>query len=287
MDLEQVSEKLTWINPLGGLGDSLMVSGVLKQVVELDPASKFNLVVRTKYPPILKGHPAIARIGHPPPGSNIMGTDYWSMEGFGRPDQRAYQVLAGMFGLKTPVEERLYVPWELEDDPILQEFIPWQKTNIMICPSSNSPRKQMAEERWEYLVTRLRGDGANVVQVGERSDRYIRGAYSLLGLTTPRQVVSLLRRFDAVLTSDNFLMHAAHLCGTRALVLWGPTDHRVYGYPHHVHMQSTPYERCADRCIGPGRGSVYTTECLEDSAHCMNQLDMGAVYRAACNVIDH
>ena len=33
----------TWINPIGGLGDALMISSVLKQVSELYPTRKYSL----------------------------------------------------------------------------------------------------------------------------------------------------------------------------------------------------------------------------------------------------
>ena len=56
--------EFVWIDPVGGLGDTLMISGVLKRAIEAEPARKFNLVARTKYGPILKGHPSIAHIGH-------------------------------------------------------------------------------------------------------------------------------------------------------------------------------------------------------------------------------
>jgi len=277
---------IIWINPVGGLGDTLMLSGILKQVVEADTSKKFNLIVRTKYPPILKEHPAIAHIGHPPPSANIINTDYWNSEDYGRPGQRAYQILARMFGLKTPAEELLYVPWEFEEDPTLWELVPLGMQKVLICSSSHSPRKQMGIEKWESLVDKFRKDGIKVVQVGEKSDRYIRGAYSLLGLTSPRQLISLIQHFDAVVTSDNFLMHASHLCDVPAVVLWGATDHRVYGYAEQVHLQASPNCDSANLCIGPGQGHLYGTECPEGStAHCMNQLKVKDVYEALQNIL--
>ncbi|HEY3354156.1 MAG TPA: glycosyltransferase family 9 protein [Polyangia bacterium] len=271
---------LPWVNPVGGLGDTLMLAGVLKQVVERDPARRFNLVVRTKYPPLLAGHPALVHIGHPPPGATILPTDYWHHESFGPPDARAFQILARMFGLAAPVEERLFVPFPLEEDPILAARLPWRRRNVLLCPTSDSPRKQMAFERWDALVARLRRDDAFVVQLGRAGDPYVRGAYSLIGLTTPRQAIALMRRFDLVLTADSFLMHAAHLCGVPAVVLWGPTDHRVYGYAGQVHLQAPPCRDAAD-CIAPGNTAAYGTVCPKGAAHCVDQLDPGAVYEQA------
>jgi ADP-heptose:LPS heptosyltransferase len=111
-------------------------------------------------------------------------------------------------------------------------------------------------------------------------DCYVRGAYSLLGLTTPRQIISLLRHFDVIVTVDNFIMHAAHLCGVRAVVLWGPTDHRVYGYAGQTHLQAQLQCDFPGGCIGPDQGAVYQSVCSNDSSHCMNSLRLDAIVDA-------
>ena len=176
-----------WINPIGGLGDTLMISGVLKLFAERYPAQKLNLVERTKYRHLLEGHPAIDRIGNPPEGASFISTNYWAHDDYRLRGERAYQVLARIFGLDPPVEERLYVPWEMADDARLMGVVPWERSNVLVCQSSNSPRKQMGTTNWEWLVERLKARGLGVVQAGRAGDSYVRGAYSLLGLTTPRQ----------------------------------------------------------------------------------------------------
>lgn len=261
-----------WINPIGGLGDTLMISGVLKHFADRFPSQKLNLVERTKYRPLLEGHPAIDRIGHPPPGASFISTNYWDHDDYCVRKQRAYQVLAHMFGLAVPVEEQLYVPWEPSDDLQLMQTIPWQSSNVLISQSSDSPRKEMGIENWELLVELLKKRGVGVVQAGRMGDRYVRGAYSLLGLTTPRQVISLLRHFDVVVTVDNFIMHAAHLWGVSAVVLWGPTDHRIYGYVKQTHLQACPECEFSRGCVGPGSASVYATQCPKGRRHCMDSL---------------
>lgn len=269
-----------WINPIGGLGDTLMISGVLKLVAERYPAQKLNLVERTKYRPFLEGHPAIGRIGNPPADAAFISTNYWAHDAYRLRGERAFQVLARMFGLDPPVDERLYVPWDMTEDARLMGIIPWEHANILICQSSDSPRKQMRISNWESLVERLRARGFGVVQAGRMGDLYVRGAYSLLGLTTPRQLMSLLRHFDVVVSADNFVMHAAQLCGTPAVVLWGPTDHRVYGYAGQTHLQARPQCEFPRGCIGPDAGGTYQTNCPYDSMHCMNSFQVDAIVEA-------
>ncbi len=276
----------TWIDPYGGLGDTLMLSGVLKQAYDKDPSLRFNLVDRTKYRAILEGHPAIASIGYPPQGARLLRTDYWSRDEFRVEHQRAYQVLAGIFDVQTPAEETLYVPWKMEEMTVLTDVIPWKSSNILISHSSVSPRKEMPLKLWEQVVERLGQQDILCVQATMMHDRYIRGAYSLLGLLNPRQLISILHRFDAVLTSDSLLMHAAHLCGIPAVVVWGPTDHCVYGYAEQVHLQAKPECEFPAGCLSPDNPDAYTKCCPHDDAHCMNSHSAEAICGAVLKMLN-
>lgn len=285
-DVQGGNDGRIWINPVGGLGDTLMISGVLKQVAEKYPSRKFNLVARTKYRQILEGHPAIPLIGHPPREVRFISTNYWMHEDYHRPGARAYQILARIFGLEPPVEEQLYVPWRFEEDRILIERIPWKKKNILISPGSDSPRKQMGVKNWENLVEAFKTDETEVVQAGKKKERYVRGAYSLLGLTSPRQLISILNHFDLIVTVDNFIMHAAHLCGVPAVVLWGPTDPRVYGYAEQIHLKAKGRCGNSEGCLGPGRGNLYATECPKGPEHCLDTLQLETISNAVMKCLN-
>jgi ADP-heptose:LPS heptosyltransferase len=255
-------ENVTWINPLGGLGDALMLSGVLKLVHDAQSETLYHCVRRTQCSYILRGHPAIHRFDFPPTNARIVTTDYWAVEKLGPGHQRAFQVLARMFGLTTPVEERLYIAPNDTQEEDLTALIPWGTKNVIIAPSSDSPRKMLPVKTWENVTEILKGSGVFVVQVGRAEDRLVKGAYSLLGLTTPRQLIRLVGKADMVITVDNFVMHAAHLSGVYAVVLWGPTDPDIYGYVGHMHLRGT-YEQCEgkNRCLGPGLSENYPTPC--------------------------
>jgi ADP-heptose:LPS heptosyltransferase len=144
----------------------------------------------------------------------------------------------------------------------------------------------MPVAQWEALVEGLATEGIGIVQAGKLRDRYIRGAYSLLGLTTPRTMIGMLRRFDAIVTSDSFIMHAAHLCSVPAVVLWGPTDHRVVGYDGNIHLQAEIRCGLASGCIGSLRPNVYQTECPEGLLHCMNTLSAERIRGAVISILD-
>lgn len=278
--------KLPWINPVGGLGDMLMFSGVLKQAFDKNPDKKYNLVKRTKYREMLNGHPAIETIGFPKKDDEIVHTSYWNMEELGEGKQRAYQILARSFGLETPVEESLYFPGGIKEDLFLQNFIPWKKKNILISTSSDSPRKMMQPFAWHQVVEKLLSTDALVIQAGKQKDLYIKGCYSVLGATTPTELISLLSKCDLVICADNFVMHAARLVNKPAIVLWGPTSHKVYGYPNHVHFQAdTDFCEFKSNCIGPHCSSNYGTACPLKEKHCLNKINIDELCNSVFNLI--
>lgn len=279
-----------WINPIGGAGDMLMVSGVMKTVWDLDHNQRFNVVRRTHYPQFFRNHPAIVSIGNPPSSAEIKNITYWSLEPTGPGIQRPYQILARHFGLKTPVEEELFFPLSDTDDTILVNAIPWKRKNVLIAPVSDSPRKMMKTETWEVLVKLLKKEDIFVVQTGRFSERAIPGAYSIIGLTTLSQLFKLLPRFDIVITLDNLLMHAAHMMNVPALVLWGATSHLVYGYPEQTHIQSK--KSCGlmqdDECIGykySKGGKLYTTPCPQAERHCLDSLSAEEIFVKAMDLL--
>lgn len=276
-----------WINPIGGLGDALMLSGVLKIIYENDSSKRFNLVRRTGYTNLYKGHPAIAEIGFPPKDALIIGVDYWSKEKLGPGNQRAFQILARMFGIKTPVEEKLFLPNEISSDPFIEELVGRYRRTIVVAPTSDSPRKVMSFHRWHELIDSLTRDDTLIIQVGRESDQRIRNAYSLLGLTTERQLIMLLRKAHVVVSVDNFVMHAAHLSGTPAVILWGPTRYEIYGYADQTHLQAEPRCKQYDSCLGPQFAENYSKLCPEkEKDWCLNTIPIQRIYHAISEHLD-
>jgi ADP-heptose:LPS heptosyltransferase len=278
---EKPEKEELWVNPYGGYGDILMLSGVLKLAYDKDPHQKYNLVRRTKYTSLLKGHPAIKEIGFPPKDAKFVNTNYWNVDNYESGKFRAFQLLAETFGLKTPVEEKLFLAGKLEEDPLLNKLIPWKKKNIIIAPSSDSPRKMMHPIAWHNIVERLVAEGVLVIQVGKIQDLYIKGTYSLLNLTSPRQLISLLKKCNFVISSDNFIMHAARLMEKPAIVLWGPTKSSVYGYKEHLHIEAS-LDNCKlkNECLGPRFSMNYATVCPNGPEHCMNKISLDQIFNA-------
>ena len=270
-----------WINPIGGLGDTLMLSGVLKQVIELFPEKRFRMVRRPGYLSLLNGHPAIIGVGFPRPEDTILRVDYWSEQAYLK-NQRAMQILGKMFGLDH-VEERFFVQGDDQPDPLLNT-VPWGKKSVILAPGSMSLRKEWSLAKWDQVSQWLRGQGCFVLQMGNARQPHVRGAYSISGLTSPKQVFPFLRRADLIITIDCYLMHAAHHVLLPAVVLWGPTESRMYGYPEQTHLEPPGTCEKADGCIGPGKGKNYAQPCPQGDAHCVDRITVEQTIQAVENV---
>lgn len=276
-----------WINPVGGLGDTLMVSGVLKLLHNKNPENKFNLVRRKKYSDILRGHPAIELIGFPPADAEILGTDYWAKEKLGSGKQRAFQILARMYHLETPVEEKLFYPGKFDTSDLLLDIIPWKRKNVLLAPSSESPRKEMPPRIWQQVIDRLINYDILVIHAGKQGEIHLPNTYSISGITTPCELINLLGRIDLVLCADNFVMHAAHLRNKPAIVTWGPTNHKVYGYSGHIHLQA-PLDHCEmkDKCLGPKYFENYSTPCPLNENHCLSKITADRIFNIAMEILN-
>lgn len=237
VNIEQNTTTEEWINLKANDAYSIILSGVLKQVVDKDPNKKFNLVKRGRYLSLFRNHPAIDVIGFPPKGSKILEVEYDQID---NEEVHAYQRLAKFFGLKTPVKDEIYLPEMLKEDPILHEMVPWKDRTVMICPFANSPAKELHPGAWHQLVDKLTGQGMLVIQTGKAMDLYITGTYSLRGMLDIRQMALLMTKVDAVVTVDNYALQLAHMMKTPAVTLWGATSPEVYGYSEQTPLVSDP-----------------------------------------------
>jgi len=273
-----------WINPMGGYGDMLMVSGVIKQVFEQNHFQHFNLVRRSMYRSILQNHPAIKKIGYPPPGAPIVETDYWRYPLDGN-ENRPYQILSRIFGLPTPAGEILYYPGSMDIDPLLEKTITWGQKNIVIAAGSDSPRKTMTLDRWRLLIKQLKGNGFFIIQTGRLREEYIGNSYSLLGLTSPGELIGIIKRADIVITIDSFAMHAAHLVKTPAVVLWGPTDPGIFGYPGQHHLRGSLQCEQPEKCLSAETSRNYDIPCPLGENHCMDLIPLEDIYKAVHEIL--
>jgi len=279
-------EQPIWINPVGGLGDIIMLSSAMMRCFE-QYNKQFYIARRTHYTSFFVGHPAVAEIGFPEKGSLILCNDYWSREEFNDVNKKAYDILLDIFGV-TDHNQSLFALYQSTPKiEKLMEYIPWGKKNVVICISSESPRKMMHPIKWHIIVEKLLAQHVFVLQIGGRIDIPIKGAYSIIGTTTPNEIFEIIKKADAVITLDNFIMHAAKVLNKPTISLFGPTESSRYAYDDHIAMQAnTEYCPHHNECLGPHVAQNYATPCPLCENHCMNHHDEGRIVDAVISLIN-
>lgn len=281
------SETPIWIDPVGGLGDILILSTAIKKAYD-KYGKKFQMSRRTNYTQFFVGHPAIEEIGNPPEDADIVCNDYWSRPDFNNLDNKALNIVLKIFGIDDCDTEQLYLPNRAADvaTELLIKNTPWGVKTVAISFSSESPRKMMHPIKWHIIVEKLLAQQCFVLQVGGYGDIPIRGAYSLLGVTTPLQICDILKHVDLVITPDNFIMHAAKLVNKPAIALFGPTEPERYGYQNHICLRADR-SNCefANECLGPHVSDNYATQCPKQEDHCMNSFDENKIVDIAMSIL--
>ncbi len=283
------SQNEIWVNPVGGLGDMIMLSTALKRSFD-KYGKQFCMVRRSQYTEMFINHPAIKLIGNPPIDSYIVCNDYWMRPEFGDITYKGLFITLKIFGVEDEKKnEETYLPPSAHDKKLdlIINNIPWKKRNVVISFSSESLRKMMHPIKWHQIVEKLHAQQCLVIQVGEIFDVHIHGTYSLLGATSPKQLVELLKKVDLIITPDNFVMHVAHLVQIPAIALFGPTESSRYGYNNHVRLQAD-ISNCDlhDKCLGPHVWENYSTACpLGDDNHCMNSFDENKIINIAMSIL--
>ena len=279
-----------WINPVGGMGDIIMLSTSMKRSFERY-GKKFNVIRRSQYTEVFSHHPAVLSVGHPEEGSLIVCNDYWSRQDFSNKQNKALWLMFDIFGVGDERSEELFfpeIPNVKETTQLIIDNVPWTNKTVIIACSSASPRKMMHPTKWHNIVQRLLAQQCFVVQVGSIGDIPIHGAYSLLGATRILQMPAIIAKANLVITHDNYIMHAAKLMHVPTIALFGPTEKERYGYSDHICLQANINEcEFANSCLGPHVPQNYATPCPLCERHCMNQLDETKIIDYSMSIINN
>lgn len=127
-------------------------------------------------------------------------------------------------------------------------------------PESFAETTDRLQQRGDVRVVLIGGRGDRAV--GERMMRHMRTApIDLMGKTTLKELIALLRRVHVLVTNDSGPMHLAAALGTPVVALFGPTDPArtgPYGPGHTVLRSGVPCSPCfSRRCT-----NTVTMQCL-------------------------
>lgn len=183
-----------------------------------------------------------------------------------------YLLVAKSLGL--PADQLFPLVFPLPHDPVAEarvaalltsEGIKTEAVLIAMNPSARWDTKQWSAASFASVADHLQREaGACVVMIGGRAERprgeqvirHMRSApIDLVGKTTVKELIALLRRVGALITNDSGPMHLAAAVGTPVVALFGPTDPArtgPYGDGHTVLRSGVACSPCfSRRCTNP------------------------------------
>lgn len=108
--------------------------------------------------------------------------------------------------------------------------------------------KNLSTKFWEALISKIhdhyKGE-VEVCQLGTERSRRFRGVdIDRVGMTTFIQSLRYLSESSCHIDGDSGLVHAAHIIGTKSVVMFGPTPGDFFGYPTNSNLQSHSCSKC-------------------------------------------
>jgi ADP-heptose:LPS heptosyltransferase len=90
---------------------------------------------------------------------------------------------------------------------------------------------------WEELVLMLKENGHEIIQIGVQGEVRIVGCDQFVINWPYDKLKTLMESCDTFVSVDSFWPHFCHYHRLpRGVVLWGKSDHRVWGYPENENL---------------------------------------------------
>jgi Glycosyltransferase family 9 (heptosyltransferase) len=105
--------------------------------------------------------------------------------------------------------------------------------------------KNISLEQWRQIVSLLRKEGVEVIQLGIVEEEKIEGVTRYLnGQLSLEEAGLLIKHGLCHIDTEGGLVHLAHAVHTRCVVLFGPTPTEFFGYPQNINLEPTGCKAC-------------------------------------------
>lgn len=150
----------------------------------------------------------------------------------------------------------------LENDEILngKKILSEYEFPICINPSSAIKIKEWSHYKWEKIIKLY--PQKTFIQLGLNKEKYINGAIDFRGKYSLREQLSILYNSKIYIGLDSFWNHAAKAFNIKSVILFGPSDPKVWGYDENINIyKKTRCSPCIDWLI---EECPYGKKCMND-----------------------
>ena len=108
-----------------------------------------------------------------------------------------------------------------------------------------SSTKNLSMTQWAEIVSLLRREGVDVIQLGVVEEERIEGVtHCLNGQTTLDETALLIKHGLCHIDTEGGLVHLAHAVHGRCVVLFGPTPAEFFGYTQNINLEPSGCKAC-------------------------------------------
>ncbi len=108
-----------------------------------------------------------------------------------------------------------------------------------------SSTKNISVQQWRQIVSIIRKQGIDVIQLGIAEEEKIEGvSHYLNGQTSIEETGLLVKHSLCHIDTEGGLVHLASAVHTRCVVLFGPTPVEFFGYPQNINLEPSGCKAC-------------------------------------------
>jgi ADP-heptose:LPS heptosyltransferase len=108
-----------------------------------------------------------------------------------------------------------------------------------------SSTKNISMQQWSRIVSLIRKEGFEIVQLGIVEEEQIEGVtHYLNGLTSLEETGLLIKHGLCHIDTEGGLVHLANAVHARCVVLFGPTPAAFFGHPENVNLEPSGCKAC-------------------------------------------
>lgn len=259
---------------MGGLGDALLLTPVVKALKEKDPATRvWVFCVSTPYMDVFRNNPYVDRIcditfRHNPVSFTLYYLKFAQFNKF-----EFAPLFPNLFlrskamdtiqkGFQVPIaDQSIQVFLTSKEDENAKKFMAAYNNPIIIHPCSyNLKNKEWPMHSWEELIDSL--PQYTFLQVGLSSEYKLKNAVDLRGKLTFRTSIAIMKYATAFAGIDSAMSHVTNAFNIPGVVIFGPSHPAIWGHPNNINLYSN--QRCAPCMDILKHACPYNKKCMTD-----------------------
>lgn len=254
----------------GGWGDMVMSTALFKEIKSVNPRAKIIIHVPHKNRvQIFENNPFVDRISV---GMARHFFTFFLMTKlravyhlyYGKyrpsyfPDRTATEIMAEIVGIRLK-EKKVRIFLTEKEDFDAKSFLSQYKNPICFQAGTTGVNKFWYKDRWEDLIKQM--PDYTFIQLGRENEDPMKGAVILLGKTSFRESMALIKHSLSFVGVDSVLAHVTNAFDTPGVILFGSTTPKVWGQTNNINIYKGI--RCSP-CIDILSNSLcpYSRQCM-------------------------